>query len=92
MSGDNRPTQKGGEDQARGKGFKARKREDHAHHMVRNLVGSLVERSVAEPGRPSGWEELLAARAAPWRAGQHRPRGWCSCACSTGLTAELPNA
>jgi hypothetical protein len=49
-------------------------------------------RSAAEPGRQSGWGSSWPGATAPWRAGQHRPGGWCSYVCSTGLTAELPNA
>ena len=61
------------------------------HHMVRNFVGSLVE--IGCGARPPEWMgELRAARDRTLGAGRHRPRGWCSCACSMGLTAELPNA
>ncbi len=41
MSGEGRPPQEGGQDQARGKGFKARKREDHALVLIRELLADL---------------------------------------------------
>jgi hypothetical protein len=40
--GDRRPGE-GGEDQGRGKGFKARKREDHALVLIRDLLASLED-------------------------------------------------
>jgi hypothetical protein len=41
MSGEGRPPQEGGQDEARGKGFKARKREDHALVLIRELLADL---------------------------------------------------
>lgn len=41
MSGEGRSPREGGEDQARGKGFRARKREDHALVLIQELLADL---------------------------------------------------
>jgi hypothetical protein len=41
MTGEGRPPVEDGEDRGRGKGFKARKREDHALVLIRDLLASL---------------------------------------------------
>ncbi len=47
MPGEGRPPVEDGEDRGRGKGFKARKREDHALVLIRDLLASLGDPSRA---------------------------------------------
>lgn len=47
MPGEGRPPVEDGEDRGRGKGFKARKREDHALVLIRDLLASLENPSLA---------------------------------------------
>lgn len=51
MPGEGRPPVEDGEDRGRGKGFKARKREDHALVLIRDLLANL--------GNPSQARRLL---------------------------------
>jgi hypothetical protein len=44
-----RPPVEGGEDRDRGKGFKARKREDHALVLIRDLLANLEKPAQARP-------------------------------------------
>ena len=57
------------------------------HHMVRNIVGSLVE--VGRGARPPAWmADLLAGRDRTRAGPTARPRGSCSCGSCTGRAAR----